>query len=209
MSSGMPKSSLERLCSLINVLDFLFESGKRSVSSEELGRYMFVSADTIRQDIHYIGELGPSPRGYTIPDLRSLIYKKIFRGVKRHSCIVGLDAVGLAILRSGRIDTDEFTIAAGFDTNVNKLEIIQTTVPLYPFHVMSEVLRDGKISLAILCTQPVETQEALSHLVAGGVKGIINMTRIPLQSPRKGICIRNYDLIHELRVLAALSGGSS
>ena len=209
MIIGMPSMTLERLCSLIDVLDFLQESGKQRVSSEELGRYIFVSADTIRQDIHYIGELGPSPRGYSISDLRSLIDKKMFGGVKRHSCIVGLDAVGLAILSSGRFDSEEYAIAAGFDTNVNKLEILQTKIPLYPFHVMSEVLRDTGISLAILCTQPEETHEALSRLVAGGVKGIINMTRIPLQSPENGIYIRNYDLIHELRVAAVLAGGRS
>jgi len=55
--------SIRRLCGILSLMDEMEEKGIKTMSSAEMGLRLGAKADTIRKDISYLGEIGPSPRG--------------------------------------------------------------------------------------------------------------------------------------------------
>jgi len=52
----------------------------------------------------------------------------------KKACVVGLGRLGTAILNYGQLGQHGFAIVAGFDSNINKIETINTEIPLFPAH---------------------------------------------------------------------------
>jgi redox-sensing transcriptional repressor len=111
--------------------------------------------------------------------------------------------VGQIVLRYYDFLKDSYPLLAGFDQSINRLETIHTTVPLYPFHAIAEVVQAEDISLAILTTVRELAQKATERLVRGAVRGIINLTGTLLHSNRQDVWIKSIDLREELRILTA------
>ncbi|TFH43415.1 MAG: hypothetical protein E4G96_01210 [Chrysiogenales bacterium] len=105
-------------------------------------------------------------------------------------------------------DTDSpvpcFTIIAGFDSNINRLETIQTRIPLYPTYEISEMIRKLDIELAVITEPDRNIEKITERLIEGGIKGIINFTPDILTSPAESVYVRNMDIITEFRFIAAL-----
>jgi redox-sensing transcriptional repressor len=117
-----------------------------------------------------------------------------------------LPAPALVSELSGDIPTQfpaelaEFELAAGFDTNVNRVEILKSPVPLYPAFKMGEVIRRFSIEIALLCVPGDAAQAAADKLAAAGIRGIVNFAPIALKLP-PGIAVRNVYIVDELRAL--------
>jgi redox-sensing transcriptional repressor len=114
---------------------------------------------------------------------------------------VGLGRLGSAYLNISALDLGEFELSAGFDTNVNRTEILKSPVPLYPAYKMGEVISRFGIEIALLCVPAGAAQEAAEKLAAAGIRGIVNFAPEELKLPPE-IPVRNVYVADELRALA-------
>ncbi|MDR0316066.1 MAG: CoA-binding protein, partial [Treponema sp.] len=109
--------------------------------------------------------------------------------------------LGSAYLNFTPPELAEFELAAGFDTNVNRVEILQSPAPLYPAYKMAEVISRFGIEIALLCVPVHAAQTAATQCAAAGIRGILNFAPLALALPQD-IAVRNVYVTNELRSLA-------
>jgi redox-sensing transcriptional repressor len=119
---------------------------------------------------------------------------------------VGLGRLGSAYLNLDAALLDEFELAAGFDVNVNRVEILKSPAPLYPAHKMGEVISRLGIEIALLCVPAEQAQAAAEKCAAAGIRGIVNFAPRVLVLPAGPgggpVIVRNVFVADELRALA-------
>jgi redox-sensing transcriptional repressor len=187
----------------------LEKEGISRISSPELEKKIGMPSHTIRKDINYLGEIGNTGSGYDVVRLKDHIAQKLAFEAGQKACIVGLGHLGLAILNSPAMNGGDFTIVAGFDSNVNKIETITSSVPLFPSYEIAEIVKKSGIALAIVTVPPQSAQEVCDRLVDGGIKGIVNFAQTIIRPKREGVFIRNIDITVECRILSVLARNQS
>jgi redox-sensing transcriptional repressor len=214
----IPEPAKERLLSLMRLLEK--QAGgcglvSSRITSGEVETLTGWSSHTIRKDISYLEGKGAGNQGcfgtsagYDPATLIPAIKQALGLGARRRICVVGLGRLGSAYLNYRGFDFagsaesgGEFELAAGFDTSVNRVEILKSPVPLYPAFKMAEVISRFGIELALLCVPAGAAQAAAEKLAAAGIRGIVNFAPIMLQLPPE-IAVRNVYVIDELRALA-------
>lgn len=199
----VPFPTLQRLCTLFQILRTLREHAQTHTSSQELASLSGTTAFTIRKDIATIGITGNSGQGYDIVKLMNLIGDSFGLLKLKKVCIIGLGKLGSALLEHPGFNNDEFEVVAGFDSNVNKIETTKSTIPLFPFYQLSAVVSRLGIQYCLLAVPAQSAQDVTDKLVESGVQGIINFTPVMIKSVNKQIVIRNVDMASELRILTA------
>jgi redox-sensing transcriptional repressor len=193
----------------------LEESGPGPVTSAGIEVLTGWASHTIRKDISFLGGEGVlgGSTGYDPAALAAAVKKALGLNRRRLFCVVGLGRLGSAYLNFRGFEpeaepgTDRrrgepgFELAAGFDTNVNRVEILKSSAPLYPAYKMGEVIRRFGIEIALLCVPPGAAQAAAEKLAASGIRGILNFAPVPLKLGPE-IAVRNVFLTDELRALA-------
>ena len=122
--------------------------------------------------------------------------KSVFKKV----CIAGLGRVGASRLDQNLFDNSVFEICAGFDSNVNRVEILRSTFPLYPASEMDFVIKREKINFAILTVEDKDAQTMANRLIKAGISGIVNMTNVLLKVPQN-VKVENLSIITALNLL--------
>jgi redox-sensing transcriptional repressor len=182
----------------------LFErtEGEGAITSARIETITGWASHTVRKDISFLGAAGTvsSAGGYDPAALVSLIKKALDLEKRRKFCVVGLGRLGSAYLNAQDLEGSEFELAAGFDTNVNRTEILKSPAPLYPAYKMGEVISRFGIEIALLCVPVEAAQAATEKLVAAGIRGILNFAPAIITVP-PGIAVRNVYLTDELRSL--------
>ena len=199
----IPAIARERLLALMRILE---HSPDTTLSSAQIETMTGWSSHTIRKDISYLNGDGSSigsVAGYDREILLPVIKKALGLDRNRKYCITGLGRLGSAYLNMGTLDG--FELAAGFDTNVNRIEILPSPVPLYPAYKMGEVIRRFGIEIALLCVPEAAAQSAAEKLAAAGIRGIVNFVPAVLSLPPE-VIVRNVYLTDELRAIAARMG---
>jgi redox-sensing transcriptional repressor len=176
-----------------------------TVTSAQVEHLTGWSRETIRKDISCLGmavgtTLGGSA-GYEPGALVPLIKTALGLDRRRKFCIVGLGRLGSAYLNYEPSELAEFEFAAGFDTNVNRVEILKSPAPLYPAYKMSEVIGRFRIEIALLCVPSEAAQAVAEKCVSAGILGILNFAPVALRLPPE-IAVRNMYVADELRSLA-------
>ena len=203
----IPAPAKERLLQLMRILE---HTAEEFLSSAQIELITGWSSHTIRKDISCMsdGEGIGSSSGYEKEILLPVIKKALGLDKRRKFCIVGLGRLGSAYLNlrnaepSGRFsELGEFELAAGFDSNVNRTEILPSPVPLYPAYKMGEVIGRLGIEIALLCVPAASAQAAAEKLAAAGIRGIVNFAPASLNLPSE-IAVRNVHAADELRALA-------
>ncbi|MDR0304486.1 MAG: redox-sensing transcriptional repressor Rex [Chitinispirillales bacterium] len=204
----IPNASIERLSMIYNLLEQLEIIGDNGemishISSGRIGEIIGIPPHTIRKDINFLSDVGRLGKGYPIKGLRTLIAEKLCL-TKRKAAIVGLGKIGSAILEHERFFSAGVEIAAGFDSDINRIDIIKTKIPLFASREITEVIQNKNIEIAFLTSSPESAKVCFERLEAGGVKAILNFTPTILASEK--IHIRNIDLVLETTILSAMIG---
>jgi redox-sensing transcriptional repressor len=179
-------------------------------TSAELEKRTGWSSETIRKDISCLGGDSVSRRvgssaGYAAENLVPAIKKALGLDRRRRVCVVGLGRLGTAFLNFRAFELEEFELCAGFDTNVNRVEILKSPAPLYPAYKMGDVIRRFAIEIALLCVPGDAAQAAAEKLAAAGIRGILNFAPAALKLPPE-VVVRNVYVVDELRTLAVKTG---
>jgi redox-sensing transcriptional repressor len=199
-----------RLLQLMQALEKRSAAGERGpVTSSRAEQLCGWPRELIRKDISALGgteggAIGGNA-GYEPDLLIPLIKKALGLGRCRKFCVVGLGRLGSAFLNFSPAELKEFELAAGFDTNVNRVEILKAAAPLYPAYKMAEVVGRLSIEIALLCV-PAEAAQAAAEKCAGaGIRGILNFAPLSLSLP-PGVTVQNVYLADELRSLSVKIG---
>ena len=203
MNKKIPQPTIIRLCAIYQLLCNLEKEGVKKVSSSELEEKTGVPSHTIRKDISFIGEAGSTGTGYEVGKLKQRILSNLGFNRERKACIVGLGRLGSAIMQWQSMTEGEFRIVAGFDSDINKVETIKTSISVFPSHEVSDVVKRMGIELGIITVPPARAQVVADQLMEAGVKGIVNFAPAIIKSKRNDCFIRNMDIAGELRILSA------
>ncbi len=181
----------------MRVLD---HAGTKLITSGEIEQKTGWSSHTIRKDISFLGGDVGSSMGYNAEILKKAIRSALGLNRKRTFCIVGLGRLGSAYLNFDGYTEEGFELAAGFDSNVNRVEILKSPVPLFPVYKMAEVISRFGIEMALLCVPGNAAQQSAEKLAAAGIKGIVNFAPVVLDLG-PDIFVRNAYVVSELRAL--------
>jgi redox-sensing transcriptional repressor len=212
---GLPKPTAERLSQLARLLEQR-ASRTAPISSAEIEQITGWPSHTIRKDISALvaaqttitGTTGAepdfsTPSGYNPKRLAAAIKRTLgLADTSNKCCIVGLGRLGSAFLEYAGFRGSSFELAAGFDSNVNRIEILKADFPLYPTFKMKDVIGRLDIRFAILAVPTEQAQSTAEKLVECGIVGIVNFTPAILSVPQ-GIEVENVSVIDALGTLTA------
>lgn len=201
---AIPKPAAERLAQLARLLD---QRGKciDPISSADIEQLTGWPSHTIRKDISCLegADAISTSSGYDGARLAAAIRKNLGLATQaQKSCVVGLGRLGSSFLEYAGFAGSSFELCAGFDSNVNRIEILKADFPLYPTFKMKDVIPRLGITYAILCVPAAQAQATADRLAECGIVGIVNFTPVILSAPH-GTEIENVSVIDALGSLAA------
>jgi redox-sensing transcriptional repressor len=205
----IPEASRRRLALLFALLS---SYGGDKITSIQIQRMTGIDRALIRKDISLAGFKGGVSNGYKVQDLREAVRAALglpLPDQKRFCCIAGLGKLGAALMQCGIFDESPFKIVAGFDSRVNRTEVLSADFPLYPAAKMEAVIPESKIDFAILAVEDDQAQLMADRLAKSGVKGIVNFTGQVLEVP-EGVAVENVSPLLALNnIVAALQSSAS
>ncbi|MBN2735969.1 MAG: redox-sensing transcriptional repressor Rex [Spirochaetales bacterium] len=203
MREKLPEPSIQRLCLLYRLLSRVEKEGRLTVNSGFLAEQLNVKATSIRRDISLLGEFGNTIAGYEVQPLKQAIFKGLGLESVKRACIVGLGRLGASILNYQGFLMGDVMVVAGFDSNINMLEMMESAVSLYPAYQIDEIVRSRNIEIGIITVPMKAAQGVADKLIQAGIKGILNFTPVVLKSDNSRVTIRNLDFFSELLILSA------
>ncbi|MBO7122775.1 MAG: CoA-binding protein [Treponema sp.] len=198
----IPEASRRRLA-LLSALLASYKGEK--ITSIQIQKMTGIDRALIRKDISLAGFKGGVSNGYKAQDLQEAVraaLKLPLPGQKRFCCIAGLGKLGAALMQSGIFDESPFKIVAGFDSRVNRTEVLSADFPLYPAAKMETVIPESKIEFAILAVEDDQARLMAERLATSGVKGIVNFTGEILEVPA-GVVVENVSPLLALNNICA------
>lgn len=196
-SESLPKATRRRLIELESVLKAW---QKTKITSADISALTGWKDSLIRHDFWLAGLGGEGvSNGYVTADLLEAVRKANTEPV--NVCIAGLGRLGAALLDEALFDGSGFVIKAGFDSNVNRVEILRSTFPLYPAADMNWVIKQEGITKAILAVADKDAQVMSDRLVKAGVTGIVNMTNSVLRVP-ENVKVENLSILNSLKIIS-------
>lgn len=195
-SKSLPKATRRRLIELESVLKAW---QKTKITSADISALTGWKDSLIRHDFWLAGLGGDGvSNGYVTANLLEAVQKANTELV--NVCIAGLGRLGAALLDETLFEGSGFVIKAGFDSNVNRVEILRSTFPLYPAGDMNWVIKQEHITKAILAVADKDAQLMCDRLIKAGISGIVNMTGRILKVP-EGIKTENVSVITALKLV--------
>lgn len=198
---AIPEPSRRRLVLLERLLSTYTEKNITSQKIEELTGW---SAAVIRRDISLLELNFGASNGYKVGELKAALDSLLDLSPEQpHACcIVGLGRMGQALLDNRELYESPFKIVAGFDSSVNRTEILRSAFPLHPTTMLEQVIREEGIRYAMLTVEPGEAQSIAVRLANCGIRGIVNYTPCVLTvSPATRV--ENVSLLTSLENLTA------
>jgi redox-sensing transcriptional repressor len=196
----IPDVVVRRLPIYARTLNYLLAEGARSVSSQELGERINVTAAQIRKDLSWFGEFGKQGIGYDVEKLLGHINRIL--GLTRDwpVVLVGLGYLGQAIARYEGFREKGLNIVGLFDADPAKIGTTIGDLRVRSDHEIAEVARQKGVKLAIVAVPANKAQDVVDRLVAAGVRAILNYAPIIVQVP-DGVWVRHIDpvsLLHSM-----------
>ncbi|MGB9751210.1 redox-sensing transcriptional repressor Rex [Roseiflexus castenholzii] len=189
---GPPDVVVRRLPLYARSLRYLLQEGVESVSSQELGDRINVTAAQIRKDLSYFGEFGKQGIGYDVRRLLQQIEDILGLTQEWPVALIGIGHLGEAIARYEGFRQQGIRIAGLFDSNPTKIGKAINGMTVQSFDDAERVIREQGIRLAIIAVPARSAQEVADRLVMAGVRAILSYAPTVLQVP-EGVWVRYID----------------
>ena len=195
---SIPEATRKRMLLLLNLLGVW---PKDKITSVDISEQTGWKDSLIRHDLWLLGYNKGVSNGYQTVDLQNAINQALgLEAQTKNCCIVGLGRLGAALLDEKLTQGSSFVIKAGFDSSLNRVEILRSSFPLYPANQMNWIIKQEGITLAVLTVEDKEAQTMTDRLVAAGVLGIVNMTRAVLKVP-SDVRVENLSILNALKLI--------
>ena len=195
----IPSPSKRRL---VLLKQLLCDYQEKTITSQKIESIAGWSAAVIRRDISLLDIKCGASNGYKVQELRVSLNRMLNNSQSEQRCIiVGLGRLGQVLMDSRDIQESSFKLVAGFDSNVNRTEVLRSSFPLHPTTMLNSVIKSQGISYAILTTDAEEAQDMATKLAECGIKGIVNYTPCVLTVP-SSVSVENVSLLTSLETLS-------
>ncbi|HEX5692963.1 MAG TPA: redox-sensing transcriptional repressor Rex [Roseiflexaceae bacterium] len=195
-----PDVVISRLPLYARSLRYLLQEGMTSVSSQELGDRINVTAAQIRKDLSYFGEFGKQGIGYDVEKLLAQIEDILGLTQEWSVALVGIGHLGEAIARYEGFRSQGIRIVALFDSNPEKISTAINGLTILGDDDIAATCKNNHVRLAIIAVPASRAQEVADKLIAAGVRAILNYAPVVIQVP-EGVWVRNIDpvgLLHSM-----------
>jgi redox-sensing transcriptional repressor len=195
-----PDVVIRRLPLYARSLRYLLQEGVTSVSSQDLGARINVTAAQIRKDLSYFGEFGKQGIGYDVEKLLNQIERILGLNQEWPVALIGIGHLGEAIARYDGFSSNGIRIVALFDTDSRKVGKDVNGLPILSVDDFKRVINEREIRMAIIAVPADHAQEVADQLVAAGVRALLSYAPTVVQVP-EGVWVRYIDqvtIIHSL-----------
>ena len=186
----LPEITRKRLLELYNLLN---SWDNKKITTKEISNITGWKDSLVRHDLFLVNKLESEysmdskvsntvkgvKNGYSVEELKKFL-SSILEAKEHNCCIVGLGRLGAALLDENLLLNTGFHIKAGFDSNINRVEILRSTFPLYPANEMGYIIKRENIETAILTVSDSLAFNMTKLLMKAEIKGIVNMTNVVL-----------------------------
>jgi len=183
-----------RLAEYLIIIEELIEQGVEIVSSRQLADLYGNNANQVRQDLFCLQETGRVGQGYNIKVLGRNIRAALGLLEPKNVAIVGCGRLGTTLALHVPLANYGLHLVAAFDvdpaivgTNLGALRVDHADRT-------AEICRERNVQIAALAVPKDTAQECTDRLVAGGVVGILNYTRVRLRVPEH-VVVQNRQII--------------
>ena len=190
-----------RLSVYLRCLNELAAQGSKTVSSDGLAKKFHLNSAQIRKDLAYFGEFGVRGVGYYIDELRKHLTKIL--GLDKKHCvgIIGAGRLGTALADYYGFAQSNFTVAALFDADREKIGQKVGGVEIFDIKSFAETARKYKIDVAVIAVPAEYAQDVLEQVTNSGIKAVMNFAPIPLRV-KGDVKIKSVDLTISLESLS-------
>lgn len=179
----IPDVVIRRLPIYARTLRALRDRHVRSVSSDELGERIGVTAAQIRRDLSFFGKFGKQGKGYDVAHLSDEIAHILHLDRQWDAALVGFGHLGQAIAHYRGFEQNSFHIAAIFARNPEHVGQEVNGVTVLPSEAIVPVVRELGIRIGIVAVPAETAQEVTQALIEGGVQAILNYAPQILKVP--------------------------
>ena len=190
-----------RMSIYLRCLNELTAEGAKTVSSEKLAERFHLNSAQIRKDLAYFGEFGVRGVGYYVEDLREHLTKIL--GLNKEHCvaIIGAGRLGTALTDYYGFSQTNFTVAALFDADEEKIGQHVGDVEIFDIKDFAEVAKKDKIDVAVIAVPAPFAQTVLEQVTRAGIKAVMNFAPAPLRA-EADVKLKNVDLTISLESLS-------
>ena len=200
-SKHIPRATIQRLATYVQVLENFARDSVEVISSNPLAEACGVNGSQVRKDLAYFGEFGIRGVGYHVKSLIAAITSSL--GVDRawRMALIGVGNLGKAILNHGEFRSRGFNIVGIFDCDPFKIGEIVHGLEVHCTRDLKDMVTDLNIEIGIITTPPERAQRAAQHLMDAGITSILNFAPSRTKVPDR-INVEYVDFFHHLYALA-------
>ena len=179
----IPDIIVARLPRYLRALSVLREKAE-TTNSKELGAFLGYSAAQIRKDLSQFGEFGKQGTGYNIDFLTEQINSILNIDREWEMVLVGCGNIGHAILNYSGFMASGFKVIAAVDSDTDLIgKKINDQITIQSIDEIEKIIRENRISIAMLTVPANAAQEIAEKLVKFGIKGILTYAPVILSLP--------------------------
>jgi redox-sensing transcriptional repressor len=199
-ASSVPDIVVGRLPLYLRALTQMAASGKEITSSQELGERLGISSAQIRKDLSQFGEFGKQGTGYNIAYLTDQLRRILKVDRVWDVVLVGMGDLGRAIAHYAGFVDRGYRVVAIFDNDPGKIGTRVGQITIEDSSRIVEVVRNRRITVAMLAVPHDAAQEVTDLLVEAGIHAILCYAPTSVQIP-KGVHVQYIDpVLHMQRM---------
>lgn len=200
-SKHIPRATIQRLATYVQVLETFARDGIDVISSNPLAEACGVNGSQIRKDLAYFGEFGVRGVGYNVKALISAISHAL--GVDREwkMALVGVGNMGRAMLNHFGFKARGFNIVAIYDCDPFKIGEVMHGLEVQCTDELKNQAPLLGIEIGIIATPPERAQRAADHIIEAGINAILNFAPARIHVPET-THVEYVDFFHQLYALA-------
>ena len=195
----IPEATLARLPIYMRGLVEVADEGVTTVSSRQLADLAGVNAAKVRKDLSHLGAHGTRGVGYDVDRLLAEI-RTVLGGVITPVVIVGAGNLGKALSRYDGFMSGGFPVTAIVDSDRSLIGRKISGLAITHVDDLAGVVAETGCRLGIIATPAHAAQEAVDHLIAAGIRSILNFAPAVVSVPPE-VQLRKVDLATELQIL--------
>lgn len=197
----LPDATVARLPVYLQVLVEASETGRETLSSEDLATAAGLTSAKVRKDLSLLGSYGTRGVGYDVAELTDEISTVLGLDVDRKVVIVGVGNLGSALASYDGFTRRGFSVAALLDADPAKAGTLVGGHRVQPASSMPRIVAEHGVTIAVLATPSRYAQRVAEELVDAGVTAILNFAPVHLELPEH-VTVRTVDLSTELQILS-------
>ncbi len=196
-----PLPTIRRLPSYLRVLEQLKEKGNEYASATEIAEILKQKPIQVRKDLAVTKVTGKPKIGFEIKELQKGI--RTFLGWEKVSdaFLVGVGALGSALLGYGGFYEYGLEIVAAFDINPSVCGSEVHGKVVFPMEKLSDLIKRMGVKIGILTVPREYAQEVADKMVKAGIKGIWNFAAPYIDVP-SDVVVQNENIASGLAVLS-------